>query len=131
MRVPREPRDAARLVKDWLKTELAQPFPTLQVRLTLPEDWELGHPPVLVVFDDGGAISHWPVATDPTIRLTSWTSGRDIAIINRALGLLLTARVPGFAKILPGTAVIESRDTKNRGDLASVTVRTRLRTQSF
>lgn len=130
MRMPREGVDAAQIIKDWLKVEMAEHFPQCSVRLELSE-WKLGDPPTLVVFAEPDLTGMWPVATAPTIRLTSWTSGRDVSIINRAMGLLLTSQVPGVAKILPGTGVIESRDSTTRGDLASCTVLTRIRTQTF
>lgn len=124
----REPVDVAQIVKDWLKTDLAARFPELSVRLELPANWTLGSGPVLVVADDGDAMGIWPVATSPTIRVTSWTSGRNRTYIHAALERLLTARIPGIAAILPGTGVLEARDDKNRGDLASITVRARART---
>lgn len=124
----REPVDVAKVVKDWLKTNLAARFPTLTVRLELPDDWTLGSDPVLMVADDGDPLVVWPAATSPTIRVTSWTSGRDRTYIHAALALLLTDRIPGIAAILPGTGVLEARDEKTRGDLASFTVRARART---
>jgi hypothetical protein len=123
----REPVDTARLVKDWLKTDLATRFPELSVRLELPSDWTLGSGPVLVVADDGGPMGYWPVATSPTIRVTSWTSGRNPSYAYAALTRLLTAQIPGVAAILPGTGFIEARDPHNGGDLASFTVPTRVR----
>lgn len=124
----REPVDVARIVKDWLKADLAARFPTLSVRLELPAEWALGSNPVLVVADDGDPLAVWPVATSPTIRVTSWTSGRDRTYIHAALARLLTARIPGIAAVLPGTGILEARDAKTRGDLASFTVRVRART---
>lgn len=124
----REPVDVARIVKDWLKDDLATRFPTLAVRLELPSDWTLDSGPVLVVADDGDPLVIWPVGTSPTIRVTSWTSGRDRTYVHAALTRLLTARIPGIAKVLPGTGVLEARDSKTRGDLASFTVRARART---
>jgi hypothetical protein len=124
----REPVDVARVVKDWLKADLAMRFPTLSVRLELPADWTLGSQPVLLVADDGDPLVMWPAATSPTIRVTSWTSGRDRTYVHAALTRLLTARIPGIAKVLPGTGVLEARDDKTRGDLASFTVRARART---
>jgi hypothetical protein len=127
--VTREPVDVARLVKDWLKTDLAARFPELSVRLELPADWSLGSDPALIVFDDGGPLELWPVATDPTIRVTSWTSGRETKYAYAALTRLLTARIPGVAAVLPGSAFLEARDSKTGGDLISFTVPTRVRTQ--
>lgn len=127
---PREPVNVARLVKDWLKNQLAPRFPELQVRLELPSDWAVGSAPVLVVADDGGPLDRWPVATSPTIRATSWTSGRDPRYVSAALAAVLSERIPGIAAVLPGTLMLDAgRDPKNRGDLASFTVRTRARTQ--
>lgn len=125
----REPVDVARLVKDWLKTDLAARFPELSVRLELPATWAVGSTPVLVVADDGSTLDMWPAATDPTIRVTSWTSGRKPEYAYAAMSRLLTARIPGVAAILPGTGFLEARDSKNGGDLVSFTVLTRVRTQ--
>lgn len=125
----REPVDVARLVKDWLKDDLASRFPELSVRLELPSDWSLGSGPVLLVADDGGPVK-WPVSTSPTLRVTSWTSGRTRRYIHTALSRLLTARIPGIAAVLPGAGVIEARDSRTGGDLASFTVRTRARTKT-
>ena len=124
----REPVDVARIIKDWLKADLATRFPELKVALELPADWSLGSNPVLVIADDGDPLGMWPVATSPTIRGTSWTSGRDRTYVHAALGRLLTARIPGIAAILPGTGVLDARDSKTRGDLSSFTVRARART---
>lgn len=124
-----EPVDVARLIKDWLKTDLASRFPTLSVRLELPSDWTLGDNPVLVVSDDGATMDMWPAATDPTIRVTSWTSGRITTYAYAAMSRLLTARIDGVAAIRPGTAFLESRDSSNGGDLVSFTVIAVARTQ--
>lgn len=124
-----EPVDMARLIKDWLKDDLAQRFPELVVTLELPSDWQLGSPPVLLVADDGGPMDMWPAATATAIRVTSWTSGRDRTYVHAATGRLLCGRVPGIAKILPGSGILESRDPSTRGDLASAIVQARARTQ--
>lgn len=123
----REPVDVARIIKDWLKADLATRFPNLSVRLELPSDWALMSNPVLLVADDGDPLAIWPVGTSPTIRVTSWTSGRDRTYVHAALARLLTARIPGVAAVLPGTGILEARDEKTRGDLASFTVRARAR----
>lgn len=130
-----EPVDVALLLKEWLKADLVARFPELygrpwgdSVRLELPDDWTLGADPVLVVADDGDPLSMWPVATTPTIRVTSWTSGRDRTYVHAAITRLLTQRIPGIAAILPGTGILEARDSKTKGDLASFTVRARART---
>lgn len=125
----REPVDVARLIKDRLKADMAARFPELSVRLELPSDWTLGSDPVLLVADDGSTLDMWPAATDPTIRVTSWTSGRETKYAYAAMPYLLTTRIPGIAAILPGAAFLEARDSRTRGDLISFTVRTRARTR--
>lgn len=124
----REPVDVARIIKDWLKADLAGRFPTLSVALAVPAGWTSGSQPLLVVADDGDTMGMWPAATSPTIRVTSWTSGRNRTYVHAALARLLTARIPGIAAVLPGTGVLEARDPSTRGDLASFTVRARART---
>ncbi|MFC0314486.1 hypothetical protein ACFQNE_02050 [Gordonia phosphorivorans] len=128
---PVEPVDVVTPVRDWLRARLGEKFPDVRVELELPADWEFGDPPVLAIADDGGPLDQWPVCTRPTLRLTSYTTGRDTAIIRRALGLLLCSDVPPLASVLPGTAVIEARDSRTGADLASVTVRTRVRTAAI
>ncbi len=127
MKTVRTPVDVAQLVKDEMKARAATAHPALQVRLELPADWTPQSAPVLLIADDGGPVAY-PVLTAPTIRVTSWTGGRDRTYIHWALGQLLGTRIPGLAAILPGTGVIEARDDKTRGDLASFTVRARART---
>ncbi|MGE2714196.1 hypothetical protein ACQI4L_09075 [Mycolicibacterium litorale] len=124
----REPIDVPRVIKDWTKGQLAARFPELSVALELPDDWALGSDPVLVIADDGGPMGMWPVATSPTIRVTSWTTGRDRTYVNAALPLLLTKRIPGIAAVLPGAGILDARDPKTKGDLSSFTVRARART---
>lgn len=120
-----EPVDVAQVVKDWLKADLAARFPELSVRLELPANWTLGSGPVLLVEDDADPLVVWPAATSPTIRITSWTSGRERKYIHAAMSRVLTQHIPGIAAILPGTGVLGARDEKTRGDLASITVRAR------
>jgi hypothetical protein len=124
----REPVDVARRLKDWLKADLAARFPHLSVTLELPSAWALGSDPVLLIEDDGDPLMMWPAATSPTIRVTSWTSGRDRTYATVAMGRLLGARIPGVAAILPGTGILDARDDKTRGDLSSFTVRPRVHT---
>ncbi|MDP7706802.1 hypothetical protein [Mycobacterium sp. TY815] len=128
MRTGFEPKDVVRLVKDWLKADLADTFPSLTVTLELPSGWALGSDPVLVLADDGDPLGLWPAATSPAIRVTSWTSGRDRTYVHKALARLLTARIPGVAALLPGAGVVDARDPQTGGDLSSFTVRARART---
>lgn len=124
-----EPVDVASLVKNWLKADLAGRFPELTVALELPAKWKLGDDPVLVIADDGGPLDMWPAATAPTIRVTSWTSGRETKYAYAVMARLLTARIPGVAAVVPGAGFLEDRDSKTGGDLASFTVLTRVHAQ--
>lgn len=123
-----EPVDVALLIKDCLKTDLAERFPELSVRLELPSDWKLGSPPVLIVAEDGGPVGK--ASTAPMIRVTSWTSGRDRTYVHAAIGRLLAGRIPGVAAIVPdsGSGILDARDKSTGGDLASVIVQARART---
>jgi hypothetical protein len=124
----REPIDVVRRVKDWLEADLAERFPELSVALELPNGWSLGSSPALVLAGDDDPLTVWPVATSPTIRATSWTSGRDLTYAHAVMARLLSTRIPGIAAIRPGTGILEARDSKTKGDLASFTVRSRART---
>lgn len=124
-----EARDVPDIICDWLAADLAGRFPTLLVALELPANWAPHvSPPVLLVEDDGDTMGlPVEVGTTPTTRITSWTTGRDRRYIHAAMARLLTTHVPGIAKILPGTGVLDARDPTTGGDLASITVRTRAR----
>lgn len=122
-----EPVDVAWRIKECLKTDLHEQFPELLVRLELPADWKLGSPPVLIIADDGGPMEK--AFTAPAVRVTSWTSGRNPSYVHAATGRLLSGRVPGIAAILPGSGILYARDKATGGDLASVIVQARARTQ--
>lgn len=119
----------AQWLRDHLRDHLAARYPRLGYGLRLPESWKPKGDPFLAVFDDSGGMS-WPVTTNPTLRVTVWsdslTLSRDVAAY--ALGTTLSRRVEGIATILPGTRVLDARDTNNGGIMASYTVRARVRT---
>jgi hypothetical protein len=124
-----EPADPVRIVKDWLTTELAVPFPTATVSLVMPTEWELGvTPPAVVLFDDSGP-ENWPVMTRPTIRCTVWATNRDDsrAIAARCKALLQGKRIPGV-KVPSGTGLAETVDSKLGAIITTFTVSTRVRT---
>lgn len=121
----------AKILKDWLaQSPLAVRYPDLTYALHLDGQWApKTSRPALVVFDDGGPL-RWPVETKTTLRVTIWSDdlilGREAAAF--AMGLCLTHRIPGLAKVLPGLSVTDARDTNNGGIMASYTVRARVRT---
>lgn len=122
----------AKWLRDHLQVWLPPKYPALTGYAVgmLPAGWNPDEdPPYLAVFDDSGPIA-WPVETRPTLRVVVWsdslTLSRDIAAY--ALGQTLTRRVEGLATILPGTSILDARDTNTSGIMASYTVRTRVRT---
>lgn len=127
-----EAPDVALIIKEWLKADLAQRFPDLSVRLEVPHQWSMGSHGVLIVANDGSPMDYWPAAIMTTIRITSWTSGREMDYITAAQGRLLDheTRIPGVLAVLPGTGIIEARDEKTQANLCSFTVRTRARLTS-
>lgn len=131
MKALRKPQDAARPVKDFLAGQLAAANPGVTADLDLPPTWTPKSPPAVVVFDDGGPQS-WPVSTKPTIRVTVWAAGRTRArdIGGMCMGWLLALPIPGV-KVTPGTALIDARDPKNNGVMASFTVNAIVRTTNL
>lgn len=133
-----EPGDALKPIKVFLIDEFAlagAPFTSVRVALNVDRDWRPDAAPQLVLFDDGGVPrvggrSEWPVVTRPTVRVTVWSDGRDMSrrIAARAVALLLGKPVPGVAQVLPGASIIDSRDSRTSAELATFTVRTRVRT---
>lgn len=127
VRVPTLVRDA---VIDMLAGVLAQSWPTLRVRATVPEGWtpEAGSP-LLIVSDDGSTGRDWPVATIHTIRLTSWTRDHDPELLNRALGACLACPIAGVDRARPGTWPLSATDTTTKAHLVSGTVLLTARTE--
>lgn len=123
----------ARLLKDHLKLHMSTKYPALTYGLGLDKDWTPAKPPALVVFDDSGpvdsAMGGRLVTTRPTLRVVVWSDSRTLSgnIAAYALGQTLSRKAEGFAQILPGTGLLDARDTNNGGIMVSYTVRTRLR----
>ena len=124
---------AARHLKDHLKTHMSDRYPTLTYGLGLDKDWNPGNPPALVVYNDGGPLDYAAggklVTTRPTLRVVVWSDGLTLSgnIAAYALGQTLSRKAEGFAQILPGTGLLDARDSHNGGIMVSFTVRTRLR----
>ncbi|MGB3946129.1 MAG: hypothetical protein WBK76_04825 [Candidatus Saccharimonadales bacterium] len=128
----RVPADPSRAIADYLTAELpalASP-PSLTVSRGVPDDWTFGSSaPHVGVFDDGGPV-RWPIITEPRIRVTVWHSGRDAARELAALvcGILMCRTVPSIATITDPSGILDARDAKNRGLMASFTVKVQART---
>lgn len=123
----------ARLLKDHLKLHMSTKYPALTYGLGLDKDWTPAKPPALVVFDDSGpvdsAMGGRLIRTRPTLRVVVWSDGLTLSgnIAAYALGQTLSRKAEGFSQILPGTGLLDARDTNNGGIMVSYTVRTRLR----
>ena len=124
---------AARHPKDHLKIHMPAKYPTLTYGLGLDKDWTPSKPPALVVFDDSGpvdsAMGGRLIRTRPTLGVVVWSDGLTLSgnIAAYALGQTLSRKAEGFSQILPGTGLLDARDTNNGGIMVSYTVRTRLR----
>ena len=124
---------AARHLKDHLMIHMAAKYPTLTYGLGLDKDWTPAKPPALVVFNDSGPVEAGMggqmISTRPTLRVVVWSDGLTLSgnIAAYALGQTLSRKAEGFAQILPGTGLLDARDTNNGGIMVSYTVRTRLR----
>ncbi len=124
------PGDPGPAVREFLAPLITAKYPSTRVAANLSPKWTPSTwAPELVVFDDGGPI-RYPVETLPHVRITVWGSGHDVvwSIAGYALGLLLSRRVDGIAKVLPSTGLLEARDDRNGGLMCSFSVRTRVRT---
>ena len=121
------PQDALPRVKAFLEPALG-----IEVRQNIPEKYKPTDPPFLLIANDGGPM-HYPVSTRPTVRLTAYASGRDqaVALVGKAMGMLLCRRVPGIANVRPGSNVIDDRDEKTKAFFASVTVLVTIRTTAL
>ncbi|WP_280371165.1 hypothetical protein [Nocardia wallacei] len=123
------PADPLVPIRQFLAVHIPQKFASVRVAQNLSTDWRPGSPAEVVLYDDSGPM-RYPVETRPQVRVTAWADGRTAArdIAAHALGLLLCIKVPGIAKVLPGTSLIDTRDSDTGGWMASFTVRCRLRT---
>lgn len=123
----------ARLLKDHLKLHMSTKYPALTYGLGLDKDWTPESAPTLVVFNDSGPVEAGMggqmISTRPTLRVVVWSDGLTLSgnIAAYALGQTLSRKAEGFAQILPGTGLLDARDTNNGGIMVSYTVRTRLR----
>lgn len=120
--------EGAKFLKDHLKIHMAGKYPTLTYGLALDPDWTPEAPPTLVVFDDSGPVE-WPVRTQHTLRVVVWSNSLTLSgkIAAYAFGQTLCRKAPQFSQILPGTGLLDAKDSRNDGLMVSYTVRARLR----
>ncbi|MDV6267075.1 hypothetical protein [Rhodococcus globerulus] len=97
--------------------------------LNLPSNWTPKSPPRIGVFDDGGPTS-WPVAVKPRLRITVWSDGqaKSRTIAGLCMGLALAHHVPGISHVKDPSSILDARDSKNAGLMASFTVQVTART---
>ncbi len=127
----RVPADPAKVAKNYLAgvvpALVGAPAPAFG--LVLDSQWTPAAVPAVIVFDDSGPIK-WPVLTEPTLRVTVWSGGRDRSrqIAGICLGVLMTHRIPGIASITDPALFTEDVDDHNHGVMCSFTVRALART---
>lgn len=102
---------------------------SVSVGIGVPDDWSIGDPAHVAIFDDGGP-GRWPVFDAPRVRVTVYADGRararEVAGLCRAL---LTYRtVPGVAKVKDPSGILDARDPHTGAILASFHVRAIART---
>lgn len=117
---------------DLIEALLAELDHDATVDTDLPSTWTPTDPAhVLVACDLIDATGTWPIYADCTIRATVYASGprRAKRIALDLLGLLVDAGAqPPFARHRPLTGPLLTRDDANKADVASITVRSTLRT---
>ncbi|MGM5069820.1 hypothetical protein EU244_033900 [Rhodococcus qingshengii] len=134
MKPARKAADAAKPIKDFLNTILADREPGVRAALSLPPKWTpevdgLAADPFVVVRDDTGPME-WPIYTVPQIGVTVWSNSRTRSRELAALcqGLLLAHRIPGITNVMAGSSILDDVDPDNHGRIAGFTVPVRIRT---
>lgn len=137
MKPARKATDAAKPIKDFLKSVLSERDPDVRVALSLDPEWVpevdgVATDPFIVVRDDSGPME-WPVFTVPQIGVTVWSNGRTRSKELAALcqGLLLAHRIPGITNVMAGSSILDDVDDANGGRIAGFTVRVRIRTTAI
>lgn len=134
MKALRAPGDSALAAQRFLAAKLPSlNLEPVAVSLGVPDDkWSPQSKPVVGIFDDGGPTG-WPVATSPLLRVTVWSNGRSRSrhIAGWVMGVLLAHPIPGIASVREPSSLLDARDPKNKGLMASFTVRTTVRTTAL
>lgn len=127
--MPLLPGDPAPLVKSALIAFLGD---DARVVRDVPNTFQPGDTPIVLVADDGGPLS-WPVSSRNIVRVTVFGSGISSVrlLARRCAGQLHDNRPSGITHVFrEGSSVIETRDPKTGADMASFTVAVRVRTVS-
>lgn len=122
--------DPERAVVDYLTTVAAGQFPAgTTIGVGVPAGWVPTSPTHIEVAWDGTPGLAWPVTADATIRVvvhaaTTTLAKRDALL---AQGLLCASGWPASLTIQPLTGVLPAQDPSTHAELASFTVRCRVR----
>jgi len=124
------PADAERVTIDYLAVTLAGRGEDATVGVTVPQKWGKTTKPHVQVALDGTPVVQYPCLVRATVRVTVWHASTTTAkrLANLCMGLLLAH--PGDADMagcLPGTGVLPAVDPATKAQLASITVRAKLR----
>lgn len=125
--------DPVRAVRDLVIELYGDADETVDVRTDLPSNWvPSGDSVILVAVDLVAAEGTWPIYADCTTRLTAYASkpseARRLALLGQGLIISRGARSP-FARHRPLTGPLLTRDDAHKADVASITVRSTLRTE--
>lgn len=119
--------DPERAVVDHLTDALTGEDVT--VGIGVPTDWERGVDPHLQVACDGTPTDEHPIAHRTTIRVVAWadstTEAKRLALL--AHGHLLTGWGDDLHSVTPLTGLLPAHDRDHDAELASFTVRVRVR----
>lgn len=127
--MPLLPGEPAPLVKTALSAFLGS---AARVVRDVPNTFQPGDTPIVLVADDGGALS-WPVSSQNTVRVTVFGQGiTSVRLLARqCAGQLHDNRPNGVAHIArAGGALLEARDPKTGADMASFLITVIVRTES-
>lgn len=105
--------------------------PSVRVADEVPGDWDVAAGvPLLVVNDDGGPTT-WPIWSEPIVRVTAYANGKQTAkqLRARALGELMASVPSGMHVRKTGIGYTDARDPDTGADLASFTVTATVRTE--
>lgn len=130
MKPLRRPADPAKVAKDYLAAVIPGLYgDPATVSLGVPDHWKPNDAPHVGVFDDSGD-AVWPIVTRPLLRVTVWADGRTRAreLAGLCLCVLVAHRIPGIATVRDPSSILDARDSKNGGLMASFTVRATART---